>query len=324
METRSNHVLVGAVVLALLALMIAFIVWLAGLNQGATKEYDIFFKQSVDGLAKGGSVSFSGVPSGQIKDIALWRDNPEFVRVRISVNDEVPILIGTTASIQGSFTGPSAILLEGAVKGAPPISEPGPAGVPTIPTKTTGLGALLNSAPQLLERVSVLTERLTEILSDDNQKSFGNTLANVDRLTKNMDSFSANLARTGPGLEASMTEARVAIRQAAGAARQFNALASTTTTLVNDEGRPLVADLRKTVQAAEKSMASLDATLADARPGLRGLSNETLPEVNALVRDLRTVSDTLGSVATKIDQQGATSLLGGPPLPDYKPAKGGK
>ncbi len=324
METRSNHVLVGGVVLALLAMMVGFIVWLAGLNQGATKQYDIFFKQSVDGLAKGGSVSFSGVPSGQIKEIALWRENPEFVRVRISVNDEVPILVGTTATIQGSFTGPSTILLEGAVKGAPPITEEGPAGVPTIPTKTGGLGALLNSAPQLLERVSVLTERMTEILSDGNQKSFGNTLANVDRLTRNMDKFSASLARTGPGLESSMTEARGTIREAGAAARQFNALAGTTTALVNNEGRPMIADLRKTIQAAEKSMAALDATLAEARPGLKGLSNDTLPEANALIRDLRTVSDTLGSVATKLDQQGATSLLGGPPLPDYKPAKGGK
>jgi phospholipid/cholesterol/gamma-HCH transport system substrate-binding protein len=324
METRSNHVLVGGVVLALLAAMVAFIVWLSGINQGATKQYDIFFKQSVDGLAKGGSVSFSGVPSGQIKEIALWRDNPEFVRVRISINDEVPILVGTTATIQGSFTGPSTILLEGAVKGAPPITEEGPAGVPTIPTKTGGLGALLNSAPQLLERVSVLTERMTEILSDGNQKSFGNTLANVDRLTRNMDKFSANLARTGPNLEASMSEARGTIRQAGAAARQFNALAGSTTSLVNDEGRPMVADLRRTIQAAEKSMAALDATLAEARPALKGLSNDTLPEANALIRDLRNVSDTLGSVATKLDQQGATSLLGGPPLPDYKPAKGGK
>jgi phospholipid/cholesterol/gamma-HCH transport system substrate-binding protein len=121
-----------------------------------------------------------------------------------------------------------------------------------------------------------------------------------------------------------MTEARGVIREAGGAARQFNALAGTTTALVNNEGRPMIADLRKTIQAAEKSMAALDATLAEARPGLKGLSNETLPEVNALIRDLRSVSDTLGSVATKLDQQGATSLLGGPPLPDYKPAKGGK
>ena len=60
METRANHVWVGAVTLVLLALLAAFIVWLARLGQGDQNEYDIFFKQSVDGLANGSSVSFSG------------------------------------------------------------------------------------------------------------------------------------------------------------------------------------------------------------------------------------------------------------------------
>src|SRR3546814_7866197 len=65
------------------------------------KEYDIFFKQAVSGLARGSGVAFSGVPVGEVKTIALMPDTPEFVRVRISVNEEVPILHGTTASIEG-------------------------------------------------------------------------------------------------------------------------------------------------------------------------------------------------------------------------------
>ncbi len=62
METRSNHVLVGVVVLALLALLAVFIIWMVRLNGGNAKEYDIFFKQSVAGLDKGASVAFAGVP----------------------------------------------------------------------------------------------------------------------------------------------------------------------------------------------------------------------------------------------------------------------
>ena len=53
METRANHVWVGIVTLALLAMLAAAIVWLAQLGRGSTKDYDIFFKQSVDGVAKG-------------------------------------------------------------------------------------------------------------------------------------------------------------------------------------------------------------------------------------------------------------------------------
>ena len=125
METRSNHVLVGSVVLILLAVLALFTVWLARLNTTAEKEYDIFFKQAVDGVNKGSAVAFSGVPAGQVKEIALFPPDPSLVRVRISVNKEVPILQGTTATIQGvGFTGVSQIQLDGAVKGAPAIVCP--------------------------------------------------------------------------------------------------------------------------------------------------------------------------------------------------------
>ena len=136
METRANHVWVGAVTLVLLAMLAAFIIWLARLGQGDQKEYDIFFKQSVAGLAKGSEVNFAGVPVGQVSQIVLWDKDPEFVRVRIKIEEDVPILVGTTATIQSSFTGVSTILLDGARRGRPPISCETTActeGVPIIP-----------------------------------------------------------------------------------------------------------------------------------------------------------------------------------------------
>ena len=52
METRANHVWVGAVTLVLLAMLAAFIIWLARLGQGDQNEYDIFFKQSVSRVSR--------------------------------------------------------------------------------------------------------------------------------------------------------------------------------------------------------------------------------------------------------------------------------
>ena len=62
METRANHIWVGVVTLVLLAATAALTMWIARLNRGDINEYDIFFKQSVDGLARGSEVSFSGGP----------------------------------------------------------------------------------------------------------------------------------------------------------------------------------------------------------------------------------------------------------------------
>jgi phospholipid/cholesterol/gamma-HCH transport system substrate-binding protein len=308
METRSNHVLVGGVVLALLAALAAFLIWLAGISAGKTKQYDIFFKQSVEGLAKGSSVSFGGVPSGQIVEIELWRDNPEFKRVRVQLKQETPVLQGTTATILGSFTGPSSVVLDGAIKGAPEIADLGPAGVPVIPTKAGGIGALLNSAPQLLERISTLTERLTELLSDKNQNSIAGILANTNRLT-------GRLADQAPELGKTLEETRVAIRQAGLASEKIGNLAAS----VDGQAGPLVSDLRQTVASAKRSMDTLDATLKDAQPGVQAFSKTTMPEIGQLVRDLRVMSESLSSVAAKIDQGGAGSLIGSSRLPDYQP-----
>ena len=54
--------------------------------------------------------------------------------MRIEVDGETPVLQGTTAQIKGvGFTGVSEIQLDGAVKGAPPITQHGPAGLPGDP-----------------------------------------------------------------------------------------------------------------------------------------------------------------------------------------------
>lgn len=318
METRSNHVLVGAVVLILLAVLALFTVWIARLGGATEKEYDIFFKQSVDGLAKGSSVTYSGVPSGQVKSIQLWRNDPQFVRVRIAVNQETPILQGTAATVQGSFTGTSTISLDGARKGAAPIVCPEndmasqcPYGVPVIPTRTGGIGAILNSAPQLLERLSTLTERLTGLLTDRNQASIAGILENTDRLTD-------ALADRGPEIAATLAQTRIAIQQAGVAAEQIGALAATTNGILAEDVKPTMANLNETIRSARQSTETLNGAIQDARPGLQTFSKRTVPEINQLVLDLRQMSAALASVAEKVDRQGAGSLIGQQKLPDYK------
>ena len=320
METRSNHVLVGAVVLILLAVLALFTVWLARLSGGNEREYDIFFNQAVDGIAAGSSVAFSGVPAGQVKEIAFWEPDPSLVRVRISVREDVPILQGTTATIEGvGFTGVSQIQLDGAIKGTPPIKCPEenprascPLGVPVIPTRQGGLGALLSSAPKLLERLTTLTERLTELLGDRNQNSIAAILDNTNRLTD-------ALADRAPEIAATLAETRIAIEKAGEASRQIGELAATTNGVLANDIKPTIANLNQTISAARRSMESLDATIGDARPGLQSFSKKTIPEIGQLVQDLRQMAAALTSVAEKVDRGGAGGLIGGPKLPDYEP-----
>ena len=311
METRSNHVLVGGVVLALVAVTLGFILWISQVGGGDQNHYDIFFKSGVDGLAKGSAVTFSGVPVGKVDEIKLMPDSPEFVRVRIEVDNQTPVLQGTSASIAGvGFTGVSQINLDGAIRGAAAISDAGPYGVPVIPTKTAGFGALLASAPQLLDRLTTLSDRLSQLLDDRNQNSVANIL-------KNMDKFSGALAENGPEIRNAVTAAREAVTKAGLAADQIGKLAGTTNALLDENGRPLMGDLQKAVAAAKHSMETLDAAIGDARPGLQTFSTQTVPNADQLVRDLSTMATSLSAVADKINNGGAGSVLSGTKLPDY-------
>ena len=295
-----------------------FTVWIARIGGNEEREYDIFFRQAVDGLAKGSSVTFSGVPSGQVKTISLWKPDPQYVRVRISVNNDTPILRGTTATIQGSFTGTSTVSLDGAIKGQPPVSCPEenaesvcPLGVPVIPTKTGGIGAILNSAPQLLERLSTLTERLTGMLSDKNQASIAGILDNTNRLTD-------ALADRGPEIAATLAQTRVAIAQAGAAAEQIGKLAETTNGVMTQDVKPTLANLNDTIRSAKQSTDTLNAAIGDARPGLTTFSKQTIPQINQLVRDLRVTAGSLSAISQRVEQGGASSLIGQQKLPEYK------
>jgi len=315
METRSNYVMVGTVTVALLVGVLLFIVWLAGLSNKATKCYDIYFAQGVRRLNKCSNVSFSGVPVGQITKISLLPNRPEFVWVRVEVDEQTPVLQGTTAQIKGvGFTGVSEIQLDGAVRGSPPISQPGPQGCPVVPSSTSGLGALLNSAPELVERLQRLTERLTELLGDKNQNAISDILENIDVTT-------AELRKRSPELGDTIAEIKIASHNAGLAAQNIAALGDNTNKLVTEQGRPAIENLNKAIVSARQAADNLNDMITDARPGVQNFSKSTLPEASKLVHDLRSLSESLQQVSDRVNQQGIGGTLGPEKLPDYKPGK---
>ena len=314
METRSNYVMVGAVTVALLAGVLLFIVWLAGISSKTNKCYDIYFS-AVGGINKGSNVSFSGVSVGQVQKISLLPNRPEFVWVRIEVDQQTPVLEGTTAQIKSvSLAGANEIQLDGAQRGRPAITQVGPQGCPVIPASTSGLSALLNSAPELLERIQRLTERLTELLSDKNQNAISDILENIDTTTK-------VLAQRAPEMADAVTDVRIAAHNAGIAAGNVATLTDNTNRLITEQGQPAAQDLRKAIASVQQATDNLNAMISDARPGVQNFSKSTLPEANKLVHDLRDLSQSLRQVSDRVNQQGIGGALGPAKLPDYKPGK---
>jgi phospholipid/cholesterol/gamma-HCH transport system substrate-binding protein len=307
--------MVGAVTVALLIGTLLFIVWLAGLSGKETKCYDIYFAQGVGGLNKGSNVSFSGVPVGQVTKISLLPNRPEFVWVRVEVDEQTPVLQGTSAQIHGvGFTGVSEIQLAGAERGRPPIEQVGPQGCPVIPATSGGISALLNSAPELIDRIQRLTERLTELLSDKNQNSISDILENIDATT-------AELRKHAPEMGDTIAEIKIASHNAGIAANNVAALSANANQLVNGPGRQSIENLNQAIVSAKQAADNLNGMITDARPGVQNFSKETLPQANQLVHDLRDLTQSLEAVSRRVNQQGIGGALGPQKLPDYNPGK---
>lgn len=310
METRASHVLIGSFMLLMVAALFGFIIWLARLDQGSSDEYDIFFRGGVTGLSVGAAVQFNGVPIGQVKRIALVKDDPGAVRVRIRVDHDTPILQGTTAILDSQgLTGIAFVQLRGGYKGQPKIISQEGEDVPRIPAAPSSLTSLLTNAPQLVEQASVAVSRLGILLNEENRKNIGGTLKNLNTVTAGIANKTPDLERAIASLDTTMGELR-------GAAQSVRALADSTNQTISAELPGTMQDLRGVAKRLQQTADNLDAAISDTRPGLASFSDTTMPELNRLIVDLRAVSRSLQGTTEKFEG-GIGPALFGNKVPEY-------
>lgn len=315
METKANHVLIGAFVLALIGALFVFVLWIAKIDRGNAKEYDIFFQDSVTGLDVGSDVRFNGVPIGQVKQIALFPDDPRKVRVRISITSEAPILEDTTAKLEPlGVTGLVIVQLSGNMVGAQPLTKKGPYGVPVIPSRPSPLSALFNDAPQLLQQATLAVTRVADLLGPENAGSISRSLKNVEKVTQTIADRSPEIDRTLLELSSTMAEVRTAAEHMAQISQSANAV-------VSEDVRPLMADLRRVTQQAVALMTNLNGMVAENRPAVSQFTRTTLPEATRLIVEMRDLLRSIQQVTERLEEGPASSLLSGNKVPEYVPAQ---
>lgn len=315
METKANHVLIGAFVLVLIGALFVFVLWLARIDRGDAREYDIFFQDSVTGLDVGSDVRFNGVPIGQVKRIALLPNDPRKVRVRVSISADAPILKDTTATLEPlGVTGLVIVQLSGTMVGAEPLTQEGPFGVPVIPSRPSPLSALFNDAPQLLQQATLAVTRLADLLGPENSQSITQSLKNVEKLTQTMADRSPEIDRTLVELSSTMAEVRTAAENLAQISQSANSL-------VSNDVRPLMADLRRLTKQSEKLVGELNGVVAENRPSVNQFTRITLPEATRLIVEMRDLMRSIQQVTERLEGGPASSLLSGNKVPEYDPSQ---
>lgn len=185
METRANHLAVGSFVLAAIAGLIGFVLWLG--KAEIDREFDayhIYFSGSVSGLTAASTVRYRGVPVGTVRDIRIDPGNSELVLVTIEVTQGTPIKDDAVAALEmQGITGLVNVQITGGSKNSALLESKTGELLPVIASVPTKLEELFEDVPNLLARATVLLDRAMLLLSDENLIAFTQTLANVQGLT---------------------------------------------------------------------------------------------------------------------------------------------
>lgn len=281
METRANYVAVGAFVLTCAMALVVTLLWLAGTQY--SQEFDYYqtnFRGAVTGLGKGTAVRYNGIDVGRVTDLAFDANDPQVVVVTLQVQPGLGIRVDSVSSIEPQgLTGGSYVEISGGTKNAPLLTALPGQRYAVIKTAPSALQQLTRGVPELLAKLNTVADRLSVLLSDDNQKHVAATLNNLDQI-------STTLARSSDDYR--------------------NALANISA--ASDE-------LPETVASAKESMKKIGRLADDADGFVRG---DGLAQLSGLIADTRRTVSSLNRLTDQLDRQ-PTKLIFGDRRKGYTP-----
>jgi len=302
METRAKHITVGAFVLSSVLAITFFVFWLARF-QGEAKYYDYFvrFSGSVSQLRIDSTVLFGGIPVGRVIDVRIDPENSELARVDLAVREGTPIRIDSQATLElQGIAGGVIVQISRGTKTAgllPPDSE--------ITAGPSALEQIVRRVPDLLTKIDEITNRMNDLLSDKNRQAFGNSLANLENITR-------QLSGEASSAEGVMSNASGAIQELNNAAKQFSALAIELQGVVQDTRGDVSKAARNFAAMSDslnKTSRQLSSVLDDNREPLKQFSATTLYETGELVSELRRLVASMTRIAHQFEKDPARFLL---------------
>lgn len=299
METKAHHFLIGSAVLLCLAGGVVLAILLSQIRMGDTLPYRIYFSQSVAGLNEGGAVRVNGVEVGAVEKIELDPGNPKTTLVTVSVATDAPINEGSVASLESKgFTGNTYVGITGGSADAPPLEHEEGQPPPVIPSKASGLSAIMDMAPQILDKVSQIADDLQKVSQElaSDREEIGTVLANAADTAKTLDRASAQAADL--------------VAKADTTVEQINQLVGALNSAVDERVQPALANAERAASSLADAADQAERLIAESRRPVREFTSEGLPQIRLLVSDARRMVENISSLANEIKRNPSEVLFG--------------
>lgn len=300
METQARYVVIGAFSVAALLALLGFLLWLAKVQiDRSYSQYDILF-DSVAGLSQASAVNYNGVDVGKVMTIALDKDDPSLVRVRIEVNATTPVRADTVATLSAQgVTGVSIVALEGGDANAEPLLRLPSSAVAVIKSKPSVVQELMEGVPELLEQANTLITALSSLITPENRKQVADILANVNAATTRLDVLATRTDTALRAVDETLAQADKALLEAK------DAFANANKVIQND------------VPGIMDQLGMAADGIANTASGLQDFSQTGLLQFTALATDARGLVASLGALTNRISADPGRFLLGDQ-TPDYR------
>ncbi len=303
MEANARYTLVGTMVLAVAALLVLGMFWIAGkADDIAYRHYAIYFSnQSMDGLDVDSAVKMRGIKVGSVSKYEFVSRPTEAVQVVIRIDENTPVRQGAQAYVKRNVvTGLATIEISNPQGEAALLEEP-PKGerYPVIAEGSSDLDKVAVAVSQMAENGAQVLEKMNMLLSDENQERISSTLANLKELSDHLASNKQTLEQAVQGLKDASDEFRFAGASIAQAATRAESS-------IQGVGQ----NAQTALKEAAVAMESLRKETIAISGKLQALSDTGSLELTAMSRDVRTGADAITNAGQKLSNPKA--LLLGP------------
>ncbi|MEW6255721.1 MAG: MlaD family protein [Pseudomonadota bacterium] len=305
METRANYTIIGAFTLLVLASAFGFVYWfMRPLTSENRKAYEIVYSGTVSGLRQGNSVTFNGIPVGQVASLGLRPDEPDEVLVRVDVDANVPVLSDVQAGLESQgLTGIVIVSLRGGEPGAKPLPL-GPNGIPRIEAQGgTGMAGLISTVQDVARRVNGILDAI-----DPDQ---------VKQIVANVNSFSQALSDHSEDLGS-------LIKRSNDIAGQLQDLATKADSVVADlkkassDPNGLLNQATEAATSVRRLADNIDSRTADLSDQLKQFTGPGLRQFEALAVDGRRTLSDIDRTLRNFERNPRQFIFGGNSVPDYR------
>ena len=325
MSTKVSPTLIGAFVIGAVALIVIAILLLgSGRLFRQTRDFVLYFDNSVNGLRVGAPVKFKGVEVGTVKDIRLQLEKGGEV-------NKIPVIIEIDLEKLTS-RGATSVVAENREALNKAIVDRGLRAQLAMESLVTGLlyvaidffpGSPINlvqrpdgdykypevpTLPTSLEQAKGAVDRILNKLEEIDFKRL------IDSLTKTSDEVGQLVRVNSPTVKSILQSVDQAMPQLRGAILDFRTLTAT----ANNNVTNVSADLHQTLTAAHSAIEQIAATMKEAETtiiSVRATVDPNSPTFYELTKSLREVSGAASSIrllADSLDRNPQAIILGNP------------